>query len=68
MTRAERGGVCENEDIPWFWKPVLDKVRLEIELLIFLLRKLHEISSGERERSSKSKKWEKSCIFFLVLL
>ena len=68
MTRAERGEVCENEDIPWFLQPVLDKVRLEIELLIFLLKKLHEISSGERERASKSKKWEKSCICFPVLL
>ena len=48
MTRAERREVYENEDIPWFWQPVLDKVRFEIELLIFSLKKLQEISNGER--------------------
>ena len=68
MTRAERGEVYENEDIPWFWQPVLDKVRLEIELLIFSLKKVYEISNGERERALKSKKWERSSICFLLLL
>lgn len=67
MTRAERE-VYKNEDIPCFWQPVIDKLRLEIELLIFSLKKLHEISNGERERALKSKKWERSSICFLVFL